>query len=864
MVASAPWTLAIDIGTTFCVAAGRIGDGPPEIIEINGQRRVPSVVVVDEDGTMVVGQAAENLAAANPSRTVRAPKSRIGDPSPVVIGGRLYDSVDLVAALMRHLYAGAVAQHGGQAPAEVRLTHPAIWGRPRIEQLREAAGRAGLPQPVLLAEPVAAAVAYAGASGMPDGQHVAVYDLGGGTFDTAVLQATAGGFVVVGRPVGEDRLGGELFDELLANHVGQQLDPGTWEALQISDDLRWQQAAAGLRAEARRVKEALSSHPHAELMIPLPNGFVQRRVTRPELEGLIRPHIEQSVDRLQQVVADAGLRAGDLGAICLSGGASHAPLVEQAVRAAFNGVTVGRRGDPKTTVALGATAVGAVPSTDRAPLSGAGGPAGVMDGVAGPGGSGVPGLGASGAATTWGRSAPDGLPGPAPAPLAGGSGERGGSRWARRATLVPAAVVAVVIAVVAALLLTRGDPVETPLETAGAQGVEAADSTVPRAKPTTTAPARTTSTTAAVAPSSLESPAELFLGTEIRRRWDLDPASGSLAVTVTLTNAVGGTFRWHHDEPVPKSVAADASLVKTEPPAEVLQADPMFRWWYELAAGQSMTLTYRVARQPSWPAMLGAAVLPAWEAERAPLTAARQEEIVTSNQLVDRLVAPVPLGTVPSGTVPTTSPPPPPSGGGSQGPGTQVVVVTSPPATAPPAPTVSIQGNNQICAGQRSAFEGVASGAVSGVWTVSSFAISNASWSPAAPFQYVEPNASAIGGTFRATLQVVSGAGVAASATFDFAVVDCTPAPTVFIQGPTAVCAGFHSDPFTGVATDATSGTWTLPGFDLYNPSWSPGDPDQVAHPNAGATGAYTWTLTVVGPTGKTATAQHTFTIVGC
>ncbi|MEZ5262528.1 MAG: Hsp70 family protein [Acidimicrobiales bacterium] len=126
---------------------------------------------------------------------------------------------------MRHLYDAAVAQHGGTAPASVRLTHPAIWGRPRIDQLRRAAAEAGLPEVELLTEPVAAAMAYAHAHAVPNGTFLAVYDLGGGTFDAAVAQATAEGFVVVGRPVGEDRLGGELFDELLANAVAEQLEP---------------------------------------------------------------------------------------------------------------------------------------------------------------------------------------------------------------------------------------------------------------------------------------------------------------------------------------------------------------------------------------------------------------------------------------------------------------------------------------------------------------------------------------------------------------------------------------------------------------------------------------------------------------
>jgi molecular chaperone DnaK len=221
------WTLAVDFGTSFTVAAVRPAQRSPEVIEIGGDRRVPSVIFVDEDSSIRVGRAAEDLAASRPGRAVRAPKRRLGEPAPVVLGGKPYQVVDLVAALLRYVYDEAV-RHQGSAPGSIRLTHPASWSRPRMARLLEAAAKAGLTNVALISEPVAAAVAYAADVEVADGSHVAVYDLGGGTFDMTLLRFANGAFSIVGRPGGDVNLGGELFDELLVNMVGERLDPDVW------------------------------------------------------------------------------------------------------------------------------------------------------------------------------------------------------------------------------------------------------------------------------------------------------------------------------------------------------------------------------------------------------------------------------------------------------------------------------------------------------------------------------------------------------------------------------------------------------------------------------------------------------------
>ncbi len=349
-----PWTLAVDFGTSFTVAAVRSSQRSPEVIEIGGDRRVPSVVFVDDDATLRVGRAAEDLAVFRPGRAVRAPKRRLGEPAPVVLGGKPYQVVDLVAALLRYVYDEAV-RHQGSAPSSIRLTHPASWSRPRMARLLEAAAKAGLGNVALISEPVAAAVAYAADVEVLDGSHVAVYDLGGGTFDMTLLRFSGGTFSIVGRPGGDVNLGGELFDELLVNMVGERLDPAVWDEMQVSDDQSWQQAAAALRTECRRAKEALSTNSYADLVLPLPSGMTSQRITRDDLETLVQPYIAESVRLLVQGVRDAGVDPHSLAAVYLVGGASRMPMVERSVTEALPGVTVSRRGDPKTAVAVGAT-----------------------------------------------------------------------------------------------------------------------------------------------------------------------------------------------------------------------------------------------------------------------------------------------------------------------------------------------------------------------------------------------------------------------------------------------------------------------------------------------------------------------------
>ncbi len=198
---------------------------------------------------------------------------------------------------------------------------------------------------------------------------MAVYDLGGGTFDTAVLQRQDRRFAVVGPPNGREGLGGEVFDQRLFDWVGARLAedaPELWQRLRDSDERAWRHARGQLRSDVRRAKETLSRDEWAPVYVAHPVDR-ELRVTRREFEDLIRADVEESVEILRRTIEGAGLQLGDLAGLYLTGGSSRIPLVANLLQAEIGRADT--RDDPKTVVALGALEVAAArrPPTSSPP-----------------------------------------------------------------------------------------------------------------------------------------------------------------------------------------------------------------------------------------------------------------------------------------------------------------------------------------------------------------------------------------------------------------------------------------------------------------------------------------------------------------
>jgi actin-like ATPase involved in cell morphogenesis len=348
------WTLGIDFGTTFTVAAVANGSHTTLVdVEADGSCRMPSAVLLNEGGGFAVGRSAIHQALFHPDRFEPTPKRVIGEGD-VMLGDDFVPVVDVVSAVLDRVAREARNVAGGDAPGRVVLTHPADWGAARTDVLRQAAAAAGYDRVELVAEPVAAAV-HIGAGRLGAGQYVAVYDFGGGTLDVAVLRRTSDGFEVAGPPGGRDPLGGEYIDSRIIEHLGsgplgQHAD---WPKLLDPPDVQWRRHAANWRSEVRKAKEGLSNQTVWQLWVPGLEREVQ--LGRAELEDLIRADVTMTVDVLVTTVRGAGIEPSDLAGVFLVGGSSRIPAVAAEV---WNrtGLKPSVQSDPKTVVALGATA----------------------------------------------------------------------------------------------------------------------------------------------------------------------------------------------------------------------------------------------------------------------------------------------------------------------------------------------------------------------------------------------------------------------------------------------------------------------------------------------------------------------------
>ncbi|HZM37700.1 MAG TPA: Hsp70 family protein, partial [Acidimicrobiales bacterium] len=262
------YSLGIDLGTTYTAAAIARG-GRAEVVTLGYRMTsIPTVVVLTEDGTFLVGDPAERRATSSPERLAREFKRRVGDPTPLLLGGTPV-SVDRLLAEVLGFVHRTVAQTEGGPPAATVVTHPANWGPFKRDVLIQGLRLAGMDEARLLPEPVAGATWYARAERLAPGATVAVYDLGGGTFDTVVLEMGRDGtFAVRGDPEGIERLGGVDIDAAVMGHVlrvigvdAKGIDPADPASLV---------AMAQLRRDCVEAKEALSSETTVTIPVLLP------------------------------------------------------------------------------------------------------------------------------------------------------------------------------------------------------------------------------------------------------------------------------------------------------------------------------------------------------------------------------------------------------------------------------------------------------------------------------------------------------------------------------------------------------------------------------------------------------------------
>jgi molecular chaperone DnaK len=350
--------LGVDLGTTYSAAATRRGDHTAISALSDRSPMVPSVLLLRDDDSILVGDAADRRAVVEPDRVAREFKRRFGDPAPLIVGGSPYGADLLTARLLRWIV-DRVAEREGGLPDGIALTHPANWGNYKLDLLHQAVRRADLAEAIpwaTISEPQAAATWYARYERVEPGTVVAVYDLGGGTFDAAVLRRTTEGFDLLGQPEGIERLGGIDFDAAVFGHVVGALGDA-WDALD-EEDPAVRASVAALRRECVEAKEALSGDSQVTIPVALPALHTEVRLTRSEFEDMVRPTLADTVGALRRALRGAEVEPEQVDKVLLVGGSSRIPLVAQVV-----GVVLGRPiaidAHPKHAVALGAAVVAA-------------------------------------------------------------------------------------------------------------------------------------------------------------------------------------------------------------------------------------------------------------------------------------------------------------------------------------------------------------------------------------------------------------------------------------------------------------------------------------------------------------------------
>jgi molecular chaperone DnaK len=341
--------VGIDLGTTNSEVAALV-DGNVQVLASAGEQIMPSFVGLSPEGALLVGTPARNQHVVYPERTVKSIKRLMGSGERATMGEQKYSPPEISALILRELKARAEAALGGPVRRAV-ITVPAYFSDAQRQATRDAGEIAGLEVARILNEPTAAALAYG--SDREGDRTVLVYDLGGGTFDVSLVQIS-GEVTEVLASHGNNRLGGDDFDQLLLDHVlGHFIASGGPD---VRDDRR---AMSRLLRTAEEAKKRLSFEPYTRMReehLAARDGVpvhLDLEISRGEYERLIRHLVEGTLDSVHRALADAGKRPDQVHEILLVGGATRTPLVSELLREK-TGLVPRQEVHPDLCVALGA------------------------------------------------------------------------------------------------------------------------------------------------------------------------------------------------------------------------------------------------------------------------------------------------------------------------------------------------------------------------------------------------------------------------------------------------------------------------------------------------------------------------------
>jgi molecular chaperone DnaK len=378
--------IGIDLGTTNSVVAAMVGGEPTVISSAEGGRTVPSVVGFGKGGERLVGQLAKRQAVTNPTNTVFSIKRFMGrrfddaeslktkglvpyvvekdagsDGVKVKVDGGSYSPQEISAMILQKLKADAEA-FLGEKITEAVITVPAYFDDTQRQATKDAGRIAGLDVKRIINEPTAAALAY-GLDKKKE-EKIAVYDLGGGTFDISILELGDGVFEVKSSN-GDTHLGGDDFDQRIIDWLLAEFKKD--QGIDLSKD---QQALQRLKEAAEKAKIELSGTGQTEINLPYITAdatgpkHVVVTLTRAKLEALVADLIEQTKAPVLAALKDSGLKASEIDEVVLVGGMTRMPAVVEAVKALFGGKEPSKGVNPDEVVAIGAAIQGGVLAGD--------------------------------------------------------------------------------------------------------------------------------------------------------------------------------------------------------------------------------------------------------------------------------------------------------------------------------------------------------------------------------------------------------------------------------------------------------------------------------------------------------------------
>jgi molecular chaperone DnaK len=381
--------IGIDLGTTNSCVAVMEGNDPVVIQNAEGSRTTPSVVAFTKTGDRLVGEPAKRQAVTNPENTIFSIKRFMGRrydevseemkmvPYKVIKGendtarieiidkatgkARVYSPPEISAMILQKMKKTA-EDHLGQPVTEAVITVPAYFNDAQRQATKDAGKIAGLDVKRIINEPTAAALAY-GLDKKKENEKVAVYDLGGGTFDISILELGDGVFEVKSTN-GDTHLGGDNFDHRLIDYLADEFQKK--EGIDLRKDAM---ALQRLREAAENAKKTLSSSSQTEVNLPYITAtgegpkFLLETITRSKFESLISDLVERTVEPCKKALEDSGYKMEDIDEVILVGGSTRIPLVQETVKKFF-GKEPHKGVNPDEVVAIGAAIQGGVLAGD--------------------------------------------------------------------------------------------------------------------------------------------------------------------------------------------------------------------------------------------------------------------------------------------------------------------------------------------------------------------------------------------------------------------------------------------------------------------------------------------------------------------